>query len=179
MFLGVNKSLDSNLVSIGKIVGTFGYRGQVRVLPLTDFPARFKDLKEIRLCFGDKIKILTVEETKPHNDIFLIKLESIDSKESAQEYKNALLRVTEDEIYPLPEGYYYHFQLKNIDVYDKKLGFLGKLVDILETGANDVYVIKSEEYGEILIPAIKQVIKNIDIKTNKMLVELLEGLIDI
>ncbi len=171
--------MDSNLVSIGKIVGTFGYRGLVRVLPLTDFPERFNNLKEISLCHGDKIQIMAVEETKPHNEIFLIKLASIDSKESAQEYKNALLKVNEDEVYPLPKGYYYHYQLKNIDVYDKKLGFLGKVVDILETGANDVYVINSKEYGEILVPAIKQVIKDIDIKTNKMSVELLEGLVDI
>ncbi|HZK00776.1 MAG TPA: ribosome maturation factor RimM, partial [Tissierellaceae bacterium] len=81
-------------------------------------------------------------------------------------------------VYPLPEGYYYHFQLEGMDVYDDKLGHLGKLTDVLETGANDVYIVKSEKYGEILIPAIKQVIKAVDVETNIMRVELLEGLID-
>lgn len=167
-----------DLISIGKIVGTFGYKGLVRVLPLTDFPERFKKLKEVRLCYEDKVELLVVEETKPHNELYLIKLQGIDSKEEAELYKNSLLKVTEAETYPLPEGYYYHFQLEGMDVYDEKLGILGKLTDVLETGANDVYVVKSEKYGEILIPAIKQVIKVVDIEAKKMYVELLEGLID-
>ncbi len=175
----MNNRLDRDeLVSIGKIVGTFGYKGAVKVLPLTDFPERFKKLKEVRLCQGDQIEIITVEETKPHNELFVLKLKGIESKEAAFAYKNALLKITEDETYPLPEGYYYHFQLQGMQVYDSKRGYLGILADVLETGANDVYVVNADKYGEILIPAIKQVIKQVDVENKTMQVELLEGLID-
>ncbi len=168
---------SDELVSIGKIVATFGYQGQVKVLPLTDFPERFKKLKKIKLAHKGKLEEFVVEETKPHNEVYLIKLQGIDSKEVALEYKNALLQISENETYPLPEGYYYHFQLKGMQVYDDKRGYLGILTDVLETGANDVYVVNGEEFGEILIPAIKQVIKNVDVKSKNMQVELLEGLI--
>ncbi len=171
-------NLQNDLVSIGKIVGTFGYKGAVRVLPLTDFPERFHNLKEVNLCLENKVEVLRVKEARPHNQLYVIKLEGLDTKELAQKYKNALLKVGQDETYVLPEGYYYHFQLEGLDVYDEKLGFLGKLVNILETGANDVYVVNSVEYGEVLIPAIEQVVINIDIEANKMQVKLLEGLID-
>lgn len=174
----MRNSLDKELVSIGKIVGTFGYKGMVKVVPLTDFPERFKKLDKVKLVHNDKVLDMTVETTRPHNNLFLFKLKGIESKEEAIEYKNAFLKVTEEEIYTLPEGYYYHFQLKGMDVYDGKRGYLGKLIDILETGANDVYVVKSDKYGEVLIPAIKQVINSVDVENKTMQVTLLEGLID-
>lgn len=159
-------------------MGTFGYKGVVKVLPLTDFPQRFKKLNKVKLVHNDKLLDMIVEETKAHNELFLFKLQGIESKEEAIEYKNALLKVTEEETYTLPEGYYYHFQLKGMDVYDEKRGYLGKLTDILETGANDVYTVKSDQYGEILIPSIKQVIKSVDVENKTMQVVLLEGLIN-
>ncbi|NLB87643.1 MAG: ribosome maturation factor RimM [Syntrophomonadaceae bacterium] len=170
--------MDKELVSIAKIVGTFGYKGMVKVIPLTDFPERFKKLNKVKLVHNDKVLDIVVETTRPHNNLFLFKLEGIESKEEAIKYKGALLKVTEEETYTLPEGYYYHFQLKGMDVHDEQRGYLGKLTDILETGANDVYVVNSEQYGEILIPAIKQVIKSVDVENKIMQVELLEGLID-
>ncbi|NLJ71863.1 MAG: 16S rRNA processing protein RimM [Syntrophomonadaceae bacterium] len=170
--------MDNDLVSIGKIVGTFGYKGFFKVLPLTDFPERFKELKNVWLCAADREEELTVEATRPHNELYLVKLQGIETKEVAMTYKNAFLKVREAEIYPLPEGYYYHFQLKQMKVFDDKLGYLGKLVEVLETGANDVYVIESDKYGAILIPALKQVIKEVDLTNKRMSVLLLDGLID-
>ncbi|HZK43807.1 MAG TPA: ribosome maturation factor RimM [Syntrophomonadaceae bacterium] len=171
--------MDKNeLIAIGKIVGTFGYKGMMKVQILTDFPERFNSLEKVHLAHGEKIEEFLVQATKAHNQLILIKLDGIENKELAAKYKNAFLKITEDEVYPLPEGYYYHFQLEGMDVYDDKRGHLGKLTAVLETGANDVYIIKSEKYGEILIPAIKQVIKAVDVETNIMRVELLEGLID-
>lgn len=174
----MRNSLDKELVSIGKIVDTFGYKGMVKVLPLTDFPERFKKLHKVKLVHNDKILDMEVETTKPHNNVFLFKFKGIESKEEAVKYKSGFIKVPEEETYALPEGYYYHFQLKGMDVHDEKRGYLGKLTDIIETGANDVYVVKSEKYGEILIPAIKQVIKSVNVENKLMQVELLEGLID-
>lgn len=170
--------MDNELVSIGKIVDTFGYKGMVKVLPLTDFPERFKELDRVKLVHNEKVLDVEVETTRPHNNLFLVKFKGIESKEEAIKYKSALLKVPEEETYTLPEGYYYHYQLKGMDVHDEKRGYLGKLTDILETGANDVYVVNTEKYGEILIPAIKQVIKSVDVENKIMQVELLEGLID-
>lgn len=170
--------MKNELVTIGTIRGTHGYRGLVKVVPLTDFPQRFKNLKHVMINCHGHVKVYDIESVKPYKEVYLIKLKGIDSSENAAEYKNALLQIKESDIYPLPEGYYYHFQLEGLSVYDIEKGFLGKIKEIIETGANDVYVIDSEKNGEILIPAIKDVIINIDLEQNKMEIKLLPGLTD-
>jgi len=166
-----------DLINIGKIAGTYGYRGMVRISPLTDFPERFGKLKKVIISHNGAAREVLVEDARPHGSSYLLKLEGIDNREDAQEYRNALLQIEPSQIYPLPEGYYYHFQLQGLSVYEEKRGFLGELTEILATGANDVYVVKSAEYGEILLPAIKDVILEVDLKEKRMLVKLLPGLI--
>jgi len=170
--------MDTELISIGRIVGSHGYKGTVKVELLTDFPERFKDLKKVKLCQGKKTVEMTVESSGQYKSLILMKIQGIESKEEAQLYRNALLCVNEDEIYPLPEGCYYHFQLVGLAVYDMEKGYLGVLKEVLETGANDVYVVDSETYGEILIPALKQVILEVDLAAKKMQVKLLDGLLE-
>ncbi len=170
--------MSEELITIGKIVGYFGYKGEVKVTPLTDFPERFNQLKQVKINKKGQVSTINVEKVKVHNDVILVKFSGIDSKEQAQEYRGSLLQIEENEIYPLPEGYYYHFQLKGLQVVDDKKGLLGELTDILETGANDVYAVKSPYYGEILIPAIKEVIKKVDLENKIMQVDLLPGIID-
>lgn len=171
--------MDANeFISIGRIVGTHGYKGTVKVLPLTDFPQRFKDLKQIKLMQGKKVCEYKVVSCSQYKDFMLIKFEEIESLEEAQSHRNALLVIDEKEIYPLPPGYYYHFQLEGLAVYDTEKGYLGTLREVLETGANDVYVVDSEVYGEILLPAIKEVILEVDLAAKKMSVKLLEGLLE-
>lgn len=166
------------LISIGRIVGTHGYKGVLKVVSLTDFPQRFNDLKKIKLSKGSETTERIVESCSPYKSMILMKIQGIDSVEEAQLYRNALLGVEEEEIYPLPPGYYYQFQLVGLAVYDIEKGYLGVLKEVLETGANDVYVVDSESYGEIMIPAIKEVILDIDLAAQKMQVKLLEGLLD-
>lgn len=168
----------NELIGIGRIVGTHGYKGTVKVASLTDFPQRFKDLKKVIVWHGKKQAEMEVESSGQHQGLILMKIKGIESKEEAQLYHNALLCVKEEEIYPLPEGYYYHFQLEGLAVYDMEKGYLGVLKEVLETGANDVYVVDSEQYGEILIPALKQVVLDVDLNEKKMQVKLLDGLID-
>lgn len=171
--------MDSKeLISIGRIVGTHGYKGTVKVESLTDFPERFKDLKSIKLRHARKTVEMNVESCGQHKGLIMMKIQGIESKEEAQLYRNALLCVNEEEIYSLPEGCYYHFQLVGLAVYDMEKGYLGILKEVLETGANDVYVVESETYGEILIPAIKEVILEVDLTAEKMQVKLLDGLLD-
>ncbi len=171
--------MDANeLVSIGRIVGTHGYKGTLKVQPLTDFPERFKQLEQIDLRQGKKITRYRIESCSPYKELLLMKLEGIDDLETAQLYRNALLSVEEKDVFPLPPGYYYHFQLVGLAVYDTEKGYLGVLKEVLETGANDVYAVNSEVYGEILLPAIKDVILDINLTTKKMTVKLLDGLLD-
>lgn len=167
-----------NLVSIGKIVGTHGYKGTVKVIPLTDFPERFKNLQQVYLNRNGTVTQVAVESSNVNNQPFLIKLEGIESKEEAQTYRGSLLMVEEKDVFPLPAGVYYHFQLQGLKVYDSERGLLGTLTQILETGANDVYVVDSPRYGEILIPAIRDVIEAVDLDQGEMRVKLLPGLID-
>ncbi len=167
------------LICIGKIVGTYGYKGLVRVVSLTDFPERFKRLQRVKISKHDKVLELAVDSVKPYKNYYLFKFKGIESKEAAADYNNAFLQVDDSQLYPLPEGYFYHFQLKGLDVYDTENGSLGKLKEIIETGANDVYVISSVKFGTILIPAIKDVIIDVDLPKNKMWVKLLPGLLNI
>jgi 16S rRNA processing protein RimM len=167
-----------DMVSIGKIVSTYGYQGVVKVTPLTDFPERFNNLENITISRQGKIEEMTIEKVKPYNNLFLLKFAGIDTKEKADEYRGALLMVDENQVFPLPEGYYYQFQLIGLQVYDQEKGLLGQLKDIIETGANDVYVVQGEKYGEVLIPAIKQVILDVDLEQKQMQVKLLPGLIE-
>lgn len=166
-----------DLINIGKIAGTYGYKGMVRIIPLTDFPERFKELKQVYVSHRGAVEEMLVEDARPYEQSYLLKLKGIDTREDAQDYRHALLQVGPDQLYPLPEGYYYHFQLQGLSVYDVEKGLLGKLTEILETGANDVYVVKSEEYGEILLPAIKEVVLDVDLEAGTMQVRLLPGLI--
>lgn len=171
------KFIEEDLINIGRIAGTYGYQGMVRIFPLTDFPQRFEQLNTVIVWHQGMGKEVMVQEARSHNEIYLLKLQGIDSREEAQLYHNDLLKITENDLFPLPEGYYYHFQIQGLSVYDEEKGLLGELTDIIETGANDVYVVKSREYGEILLPAIKEVILDINLEEKKMLVKLLPGLI--
>lgn len=169
---------EENLINIGKIVGTYGYQGMVRIMPLTDFPERFKKLKTVILWQNGKGSKAVVETARSHKESYLLKLQGIDSLETAKDYRNALLKIDESQLYPLPAGHYYHFQLQGLSVYDEEKGFLGELTEVLETGANDVYVVQSPDLGEILLPAIKDVILEVSLEENIMRVKLLPGLID-
>ena len=166
---------DQELISIGRITGTHGYRGLLKVKPLTDFPERFNELEQVILDTGKTQAQVQVEYCQDCKRELLIKLSGIDNLEVARQWQGALIKITPEQLYPLPEGYYYHFQLKGLMVEDEELGKLGEIKDILETGANDVYVIESPEHGEILIPAIKEVILAVDLEYNRMQIRLLPG----
>lgn len=166
-----------DLISIGRIVGTFSYDGTLKVYPLTDFPERFNKMKKVRLERCGKLQEYTVEWTRPHKELYLIKLQGVDSMEKAGEFKHAQLVIEQDELISLPEGEYYHFQLEGLQVIDDERGLLGELTEVLGTGANDVYVVKTAQHGEVLIPAIKDVILSVDLAAGEMRIHLLPGLL--
>ncbi|MDD2510978.1 MAG: ribosome maturation factor RimM [Syntrophomonas sp.] len=166
------------LVAIGKIAGTFAYAGLMKVIPLTDFPERFFKLDRVILNQGAKLGLFLIDGVKAHKNYYLFKFRGIDTVEAAREFQNAVLQIDESELYTLPEGYFYHFQLQGLSVYDVEKGLLGELKEIIETGANDVYVVASPQYGEILIPAIKDVILAVKLEEKRMEIKLLPGLLE-
>ncbi len=170
---------EEELISVGIIGGTHGWKGMVKVIPLTDFPQRFEVGQRLWGVRQDgSLDEMLIAELMPYKDHFLMKFHGINSKEEAGKFKNVYLKVSESELYPLPPHHYYHFQLIGLSVFDQERGYLGLLEKIIETGANDVYFIHSPTYGEILIPAIKEVILEVKLHEGEMLIKLLPGLLN-
>lgn len=164
------------LIAIGKITTTHGHRGEVRVYPLTDFPERFQRLGKVYVQKED-MRELHVERARFHKQFVIVKFKEINDMNEALQLKDYLIKINRSEVVPLPEGHYYIFQLVGSEVYSDKGEFLGELVDVHRTGSNDVYVVQNPDTGEeILIPALKDVVKKIDLEENKLVVELLPGL---
>lgn len=160
---------------VGKIVNTQGIKGEVRALPFTEDINRFKLLKEIFIQKKDKLEIFEIESVRFHKQFVLLKFNGIDTMTDAEKLKNLELKIPEELAIPCEEDEYYIRDLYGINVIEENGEDLGILTDIIFTGANDVYVIKKDDQ-EILIPAIKQCILDVNINEKVMKVKLLEGL---
>lgn len=165
-------------VTIGKIVNTHGCRGMVKVLPLTDFPERFSRLKQVTVAVGGNVKILNVESGFYHKKYFVVKFVEVKDMDEALKLKGALLQVEREDAMPLPEDTFYIFDIVGLKVYSTGGQFLGRVTDVLQTGANDVYVVEGEHPRPVLVPALKQVVKRVDVAAGVMEVELPAGLLD-
>ena len=163
---------------IGQIVTTNGIKGFVKVNPFTDNIKRYDDLKSVYIEYKSELLEFKIEEVRYYKNQVILKLEGIDSIEEANKYRNCYLKIKREDAVKLPENTYFIADLIGIQVFDESNNFLGNIVDIFSTGSNDVYVVKNEIGKEILLPAISEVIKQIDIKNSKMVVNLIEGLND-
>ena len=161
----------TNRLEVGQIVNTFGIKGYVKVKPFTDNINRFDSLKNVYI----ENKQYEIEGVKYHNDLVLLKLKGIDKIEQAEPLKNLYLEIDREEGV-LEEGAYYIVDLIGLEVFTDTGKLLGKLEDIYNTGSNDIYVVKDKFGKQILLPAIKEVVKEIDFKQQKITVHLLRGL---
>lgn len=166
-----------NYFEIGKIVNTQGVRGEVRILPSTDDIKRFEALKEIKAYKNNKPRELVIEKIRYHKNFVIAKFKDIDTMNDGELLKDYVIRVDDEDAIPLDDDEYFIRDLMGLNVYEDDI-LIGIIKDIIVTGANDVYVIGNEDKKDILIPAIKQCIVNIDIKNKKMEVKLLKGLVD-
>ncbi|MEW6378348.1 MAG: ribosome maturation factor RimM [bacterium] len=166
-----------DLVQIGKIIGTHGNKGEVKVYLLTDFPERFQSLKEVFLVTPSGRRSLAVESVRFHKSYVILKPQESHTMSDAEKLKGAAICIPEEEVYPLGEDEYYCFQLIGMEVYTEEGLFLGVIEDIFPTGSNDVYVIK-DEHKEYLIPAIKEVVKEVNLERRRITVHLLKGLLN-
>jgi 16S rRNA processing protein RimM len=163
-------------LAAGLIRRPHGVGGEALVEIYTDFPERLRANREVYV--GEAHAPLTIRSSRSHNDGLLLAFEGITTPEQIGLYRNQILYVTTAGRQALPEGEYYFDQLLGIDVEDEAGRSLGQLAEILETGANDVYVVADPAGHELLLPAIPDVILSIDLERRLIRVHLLPGLVD-
>lgn len=157
-------------IIVGRIVAPHGVRGDLRILPDTDRPEIFKKLKTIYI--GEKT--YTLKSARPHKNVYILHVEGVDDRNTAETLVSKIVEVPFSELPKRPEGTYYYFQLIGLAVVTEDGTKVGTLKEIMETGANNVYVIEGEDHKEILIPAIPSCVLSTDIDAGRMTVRLPE-----
>ncbi|EOD00958.1 ribosome maturation factor RimM [Caldisalinibacter kiritimatiensis] len=165
----------SEYIQVGKIINTHGIKGEVKVLPLTDDMTRFEDLNSVFI--GDNNTEVEIEKVWYKKKFVILKFRDYDNINDVLSFKNKFVLIHESEAVELPEDTYFIFQIVGLEVYNVEGVKIGKIKEVLQPGANDVYVVKdgSKEY---LLPAIKEVVKEIDLEQKKMIIDPLEGMIE-
>jgi 16S rRNA processing protein RimM len=161
-------------LSVGLLRRPHGLRGEILMEVYTDFPQRLK--VGTRLYVGEKRLPMTIASLRGHNDGLLVRFSGLENAEQAGKYRTNMVFVRADDRPPLPEGEFYHHQVMGLRVVDESGEELGSLVDILATGANEVYIVKRPDGRELLLPAIEGVILKIDPQAGLVQVRLLPGL---
>jgi 16S rRNA processing protein RimM len=166
------------LITIGKAVKPFGVKGEMKIELMTDFPGRFKGLVRVYLVSpeGEEI-VCNVKSVRYAGEAPLLLFEGYDSPEKAKALNGWLIKVPEEDAVSLPEGQYYRYELIGMEVLSESGEKLGAIVDIFETGSNDVYVMKRGS-KEVYLPATKEVIKRVDRKAKQMVIHLMDGLLE-
>ena len=168
----------TDLLQVGAITTTHGIRGEVKVFPTTDDVNRFEYLDSVLLDTGHEWKELKIERVKYFKQLVILKFKGIDNINDIEKYKGKGLYVTRDQAVPLEEDEYFIADLLGLDVYLETGEKFGVLKDVMETGANDVYIIRTEAGKEVLIPAIHECILDVDLDENRMEIHLMDGLLD-
>ena len=159
-------------IAIGRVGAPWGIRGAFRVFPLADSRAPFEPGRGVTITG----KPYSIASTQWRKGAVYLRLSGIEGRQAAGELRGRLLAIAESELEPLPEGHYYRFQLIGLTVVSTEGEELGRLADVLSTGANDVYVVRGDR-GEVLLPATDEVVREIDLKAGRMLIEALPGLL--
>lgn len=166
-----------DMLQVGVITQTHGVRGEVKVFPTTDDVNRFKKLKQVILDTGKETMSLEIQSVKFFKQFVILKFKGIDDINDIEKYKRCSLYVTREHAVPLEEDEYFIADMIGMEVCTEDGNIFGTLKDVIETGANDVYVIENAEHGEVLVPAIKECIRSVDIEKGQMMIHLMDGLI--
>lgn len=165
-------------LQVGIISSTHGIKGEVKVFPTTDDVSRFKKLKEVILKFREEEQVLSIQGVKFFKKFVILKFKGIDSINDIEKYKGMGLYVPREQAVPLQENEFYIADLLDMDVFLEDGTHFGVLADVMQTGANDVYVVKTKDEKEVLLPAIHDCIRKVDIENRRMTVHVLKGLLD-
>jgi len=163
----------AQLLAVGTVVRPHGLRGELLLNSLTDFPEHLAAVETVYL--GDQAEPHPLAQVRSQRGKFIIQLGDCRDREAAEKYRGQVVQIKAEAAAPLPPGMYYQHQVIGLAAYTEDGEHLGELVEVLETGANDVYVIRGEQ-GELLLPVIPSVIRAIDIDARRLTVHLLDGL---
>ena len=166
-----------DLLKVGVITTTHGVRGEVKVFPTTDDAERFLELEYVLLDTGRELRRLDIKNVRFFKNLVILKFDGIDNINDIEKYKGKDLWIPREEAQELGEDEYYIAYLQGLKVVLEDGTEFGTLRDVMETGAKDVYIIDSNEHGEVLLPAIKECILDVDIEKNTMTVHLMKGLL--
>ena len=164
-------------LQVGVISSTHGVRGEVKVFPTTDDVTRFRQLKKVYLDTGREMLPLEIQNVKFFKQFAILKFKGIDNINDIEKYRGKSLMIDREDAVDLDEDEYFIADMIGMKVCTEDGGEFGTLKDVMETGANDVYIIDSPEHGEVLIPAIRECILDIDMDEERMTIHLMEGLV--
>ena len=166
-----------NYIRVGVITTTHGLKGEVKVFPTTDEINRFDDLKKVYLDSGKEYIPLSIEHVKYFKQLVILKFEEINDINNIEKYRGKDLFIPRDEAIALNEDEYFIFDLIDSEVYTEDGDKLGIVTEILTSSANDVYVVKTKDNKEVLLPSIKECILDVDTVNKKIIVHLMDGLL--
>ena len=166
-----------DLLKVGVITTTHGVRGEVKVFPTTDDAERFLDIEYVLLDTGKELRRLNIQNVKFFKNLAILKFEGIDNINDIEMYKGRELWIPREEAQELGEDEYYVADLIGMDVLLENGEKVGVLRDVMETGANDVYIVDRVDGEEILLPAIHDCVLDVDVEKNTMTVHLMKGLV--
>lgn len=165
-----------DLLKVGIITNTHGLKGEVKVFPTTDDPRRFLDLDDIILDTGKELKTIEIEKVRFFKNMVILKFKGLDHINDVELYRQKELYVTREQAVPLAENEYFIADLIDLHAFSDEGEELGVIADVIQTGANDIYIIRKKGMSDLLVPAIKDCIKKIDLENGKMEIHLLPGL---
>ncbi len=167
-------SSTPQFISIGEVLAPHGTNGHFKVRQITDFPKRFSAGSKIYI---DRLPF-SIEHSSFQKSGFIIKINGIDNPEDAANLRGKQIEIDRSQLKSLANGQYYHFQLTGLEVFTDKGEPVGRLKQVLDSPGNDIYVVEGKE-GEILIPAVEDVIKLVDVKNRRIVIEAIDGLLDL
>lgn len=163
-------------LEVGKIVNTHGLRGEVKIVTWTDYPEVFENLEYVYAKKKKEELKLFIKQIKYQKNNIIVKFSEIDTIDEAETFKNCVLTAEREMLGELPEGTYYIADLIGCEVCDEEGKCLGKVSDVFNTGANDIYAVSAPERKDLLIPVTGETVKSVDIESKKIIVNLPEGL---
>lgn len=167
-----------NRFQVGIISSTHGVRGEVKVFPTTDDVRRFKKLKCVILDTGKEERVLEIEGVRFFKQFAILKFKGIDNINDIEKYRGQSLYVTRENAVRLKKDEYFIADLIGVKVLDEQEQELGTLEDVIETGANDVYQIRLKDGRQLLLPAIKECVLDVDVEAGRMKIHILDGLLE-
>jgi 16S rRNA processing protein RimM len=171
---------EPQYLTVGRVLRPHGVRGEVRVEILTGYPERLSQHSHFLLAppiAPEDITRYPVERVRPHGELALVKLGGCDDRNAAELLRGMLVQIPVENAVPLEEGEHYHFQVIGLEVETDTGEYLGEVVDVLETRANDVYIVRGPA-GELLVPAIDDVVLDLDPEARRMVIHVLPGMMD-